>query len=57
MPQIDVNGFGEVDVLASAVQHLFERLDTLNTILAEIADRLNGIEQRLSYATALDSDD
>ena len=57
MPQIDVSGFEERDALALIAQHLFERLDTLNTILAEIADRLNGIEQRLSYANVLDNQD
>lgn len=57
MPQIDVSGYEPTDALALIAQHLFERLDTLNTILGAIADRLDGIEQRMSYAKVLDSDD
>ena len=45
------------DELAVIAAHLFERLDTLNTILGAIADRLDGIEKRLSYATVLDNED
>ena len=46
-----------LNALAIFVRHLLERLDTLNTILAEIADRLDGMEKRLSYATVLDNSD
>lgn len=57
MPQIDVSGYGPTDQLSLLALHLFERLDTLNSKLEEIARALEGIESRLSYATALDNQD
>ena len=57
MPQIDVTGYEPTDALALLAQHLFERLDTLNARLEAIASALEGIESRLSYATALDNTD
>lgn len=57
MPQIDVSGYEQTDALALLAQHLFERLDTLNARLEAIANALEGIESRLSYATALDNTD
>lgn len=57
MPQIDVSGYEQNDALAILAAHLFERLDTLNDRLQSIAESLEGIEKRLSYATALDNAD
>lgn len=57
MPEIDVSGYAPTDALSILALHLFERLDTLNARLQQIAESLEGIEKRLSYAQVLDSQD
>lgn len=57
MPQIDVSSYEPTDALALLATHLFERLDALNLTLHAIAEALDGIEKRLSYAAVLDSQD
>lgn len=57
MPEIDVSGFNGGDQLALIARHLFERLDELNLKLHAIAEALDAINSRLSYATVLDNND
>jgi hypothetical protein len=45
------------DQLTMLAAHFLERLDTMNRILSNIEESLRGLEQRLSYATVLDSSD
>jgi hypothetical protein len=45
------------DGLGTVALHLIEQLATLNRTLSNIEECLRGIEQRLSYATALDNQD
>jgi hypothetical protein len=45
------------DTLELLFDGLLKRLDTLNRTLSNIEECLRGIEQRMSYAKVLDSDD
>jgi len=51
------NGRELYDVLAGGLLQLFEQMEQLNRNLAVIAETLEAINARLSYATVLDNND
>ena len=57
MPLEAMNGRELYDVLAGGLLNLMEEVEKMNRTLAAIAEALESISSRLSYANVLDNQD
>lgn len=57
MPELNVDDDKVAESLGLIIGHLYEQIVKLNQTLEKVADALEAIESRLSYATTLDNTD